>query len=192
MPQLILVRHGQTDWIKQDRIQGSLDIPLNHDGEKEASKISRELSVFKIDGVYSSPALCSVSTACEIVKPHSLKVKKIDGLKELDHGVWQGLLVSDVKKRYKKQYQRWKASLVSSKPPKGESFREAYDRAIGMTQKIMNKHKDENICVVSHNLVLSMIKCHLSKVDLENIWKFVSDKTWWEKFELQDGKIKAG
>ncbi|MEE9499937.1 MAG: histidine phosphatase family protein [Candidatus Omnitrophota bacterium] len=183
MAQLILVRHGETDWNKQKRVQGALDIPLNCEGGEEARRISNELSGFKIDAVYSSPVSCSCSTAHEIATTHSLKVKKIYELNELNHGVWQGLLLKDIKKRYKKQYNTWKSFPTSVRPPKGESVRVAYDRAVSAMHKIVDRHKNESICIVSGDIILSIIKCYLKNIDLERVWKFTPGEPW-EVFEL--------
>ncbi len=184
MTQLILVRHGQTNWDKENRLQGTLDIPLNADGTKEAQKISCELLKFKIHAVYSGSASCSFSTACEIAAPHKLKVKKTEGFNEVNYGVWQGLLIKDIKKRYKKQYGNWKASPVSGGPPNGESVRDAYDRTISAMHKIVDKHKGENICVVSGDMTLSIIRCYLKNADIKEIRKFTPEKIWWETFRL--------
>lgn len=184
MAKLILVRHGQTDWNKQNRVQGSLDIPLNDEGKKEAQNIAGELKGTKIDFLLSSPAACSMATADEIATSHSLKVKAMPELNELNHGVWQGLLLGDVKKRYKKQYNNWRLSPTSARPPRGESTSTAYDRAISAVHKIIDKNKGKNICLVSHDIILSMIKCYHEHTDLKEIWKFIPEKAWWETLEL--------
>ncbi|MBL7156693.1 MAG: histidine phosphatase family protein [Candidatus Omnitrophica bacterium] len=184
MAQLILIRHGQTNWDREKRVQGALDIPLNAEGEKEAQKISVELSKFKIDNIYSSPVSCSVSTAREIAIPHNIKIKKLNELNELNHGVWQGLCIKDIKKRYKKQYNIWKLSPTSGRPPKGESIRDAYDRAISIMHKIVDKHKGEDTCLVSGGIILSLIKCYIKNADVEHIWKITPEEAWWEAFEL--------
>lgn len=183
MAQLILVRHGETDWDKENRVQGTLDIPLNAEGEKEAGRICSELSKFKIDAVYSSPASCSFSTAYKIAATRKLKVKKINELNEIDQGVWQGLLLKDIKKRYKKQYNIWKSAPSSGQPPKGECIRSVYDRAVNAIHKIIDKHKNGSICVVSGDIILSIIKCYLKNIAPERIWKFIPGKAW-EAFEL--------
>ena len=185
MTQLILVCHCQTDWDKEKRIQGSLDIPLNDVGKREAQEISGKLSKFKISAIYSSPAVCSFSTASEIAAPHKLKVKKTDSLSELNQGLWQGLQLSDVKKRYKKQYNAWKTSPASGQPPGGESGKAAYDRAVCAAHKIINNYKDEAVCVVSGNIILSMIKCHFKEIDIKEMWSAIPKKTWWEVLELE-------
>jgi probable phosphoglycerate mutase len=183
MAQLILVKHGETDWNRQNRVQGTLDIPLNGEGENEAKRISDELLTFKIDAVYSSPASCSFHTARKIADTRRLKVKKMNELKELNHGVWQGLLVKDIKKRYKRQYNIWKSSPTAGRPPSGEFMRDACDRAVNAMHKIADRHKDESVCVVSGDIVLSIIKCYLTNIDLEKVWKFVPGKAW-EVFQL--------
>jgi len=184
MSKLILVRHGQTDWDKQNRLQGSLDIPLNSEGKKEAQKISSDLASVEITALYSGSTACSFSTASEIAHGRKIKVKKMNDLNELNHGVWQGLLVSDIKKRYKKQYASWKISPVSGCPPKGEPIRNGYDRVVSAMHKIIDRYKGENVCIVSGGLVISMIKCHLENIDITKIWKLAPEKTWWEAFEI--------
>ena len=184
MAKLILVRHGETDWNKQNRVQGTLDIPLNNTGKEEAQRISGELSKFKIDTICSRSASCGFSTACEIAIPHKLKVRKMDEFNELNHGVWQGLLLKHVKKRYKKQYNMWKASPSSCRPPKGESIRDASDRAVSAIRKIIDKHEGKNICIVSHDMILSIIKCYFKNAALEKMREFVSGKASWEEIEL--------
>ncbi|MFH1594480.1 MAG: histidine phosphatase family protein [Candidatus Omnitrophota bacterium] len=180
MTQLILVRRGQTDWDKQERVQGTLDIPLNNEGKEEAQKISCELSGLKIARIYSSPSCSSLSTASEIALKHELKVKEVPDLSELNCGHWQGLCVKDIKKRYGKQYGLWKASPVSTQPPGGESIKDACDRAISALHKIVDKHSSEKICIVSGDIILSIIKCYLQNEILDNICKTLKKNAWWE------------
>jgi len=184
MTKVILVRHGETEWCAQKRIRGSIDIPLNNEGEKEAQAISRALSKHNIKAVYSSPAACSLATASEIAAHHKVKVHKLPDLKELNLGLWQGLLLKDIKRRYKKQYSTWRNAPTSAQPPGGESTREAYDRALSAMHKLIDKNKDNDICVVSGSITLSIIKCHLKNMNLEEMWKSIPEKTWWETLNI--------
>ena len=184
MAKLILVRHGETEWCRQKRVKGALDIPLNFEGQEQARKIAEELSTLDIRAIYSSSSSCCLSTAREIAVPRKLKIKKAKDLNELNYGVWQGLLEKEVKKRYKKQYGAWKASPASTHPPKGESIREVYDRAVAAMHKIVDRHKNENICIVSHDVVLSLIKCYLDNSDPEKIWELVPGKGISEVFDI--------
>lgn len=184
MTKIVLVRHGETDWCKQKRIRGSIDIPLNEDGAKEARKIAAKLSKLNIKAVYSSNAACSLSTAREIAALHKTKVRKISELGELNLGNWQGLLLAEVKKRFKKQYNTWKSSPASSHPPGGESTKSAYDRTISAMHKLIDRHAGEDICIVSGSITLSMIKSHLKNTNLEKMWESIPAKAWWEVLEL--------
>jgi probable phosphoglycerate mutase len=184
MAKVILVRHGETDWCREKRLRGEMDIPLNSDGKDEAQKIADKLAKMKINAVYSSEAACSFSTASEIASQQKLKPRKVSELNELNLGLWQGLLLKDVKRRYKKQYGAWKSSPVSVHPPGGESTKEAYDRAVSAMQKLIDRHKEENICIVSGSTTLSMIKGHLKNMNLEKMWQSIPPKMWWEVLEI--------
>ena len=184
MAKLILVRHGKTDWNGINRIQGSCDVPLNEEGKADAKRIASELSTIKIDAVYSSSLSRSCETAQMIASKQKLKPKKLKELNELYQGVWQGLCVKDIKKRYKKQYTLWKQSPILAKPPQGESVKEAYDRVVNVVQKITEKHLENTICIVSHEIVISLLKCHFKNEDIANIWKVAPKIGSWEIVDL--------
>jgi len=184
MNTLILVRNGETDWNKVNRIQGTVDIPLNGQGKIDAAKIADDLSKIKIDAIYSSELSRSYETAEIIGEGHNLKPQKIKELNEFNQGLWQGLCLDDIKKRYKKQYAVWKSSPFSSKPPKGESMKEAYDKVVKFVEKLLEKHKDNIICIVSHEIVIALIKYHFKKDCEKNIWDITPKPGAWEIVEI--------
>lgn len=184
MAKLVIVRNCQTDWNKIKRIQGTVDVPLNDEGKAIAERIASELSVEKITAVYSSGLQRSYQTAEIIGQPHKIKPKKVQDLNELNQGVWQGLCQSEIKKRYKKQYSLWRNSPFSTKPPQGESMKDAYDRVVNATQKIIEKHGDDVVCVVAHEVVISLIKCHFTQQDINNMWKTTPGIGVWEALEV--------
>jgi broad specificity phosphatase PhoE len=186
MTQLILVRHGKTDWNTTGRIQGEVDIPLNDEGRRQAKEIAFELSTKKIDAVFSSELSRSFTTAEEIAHTHKLKVKKIKELNELNQGLWQGLVLKEVKKRYKKQYNLWRMDPTLVQPPKGEDIKYVYDRVISFIQKLIDKFGDKSICIVTHEIVIGLIKCHFKGIDLKELWNFTLDRGRWEIIELED------
>lgn len=184
MTTLIIVRSCTTDWNKTKRIQGTVDVPLNEEGKAAAEKISSQLSNLEINCIFSSSLSRSFETAQVIARNHSIKTKKIKELNALNRGLWQGLCVDEIKKRYKKQYSLWMSSPFSTKPPKGEGLKEAYDRVVNTVQKIIDKHKNGIICIVSHNIVISLIKCHFTGQDINKIWSVVPGIGAWEKIEI--------
>lgn len=184
MTQLILVRHGQTDWNKDRRIQGGLDIPLNKSGKLEAEKLARNLSKLDIDAVYSSTLSRSWETAETIAKYHGLSVKRLPELNELNQGVWQGLLIGEIKKRYKKQYNLWSSNPLSVRPPKGETIDEAYKRVVSAARNVISKHKEQSICVVSHEIINTLLKCYFHDLSVEGLWSNLHKQASWEVIQV--------
>lgn len=182
MTKLVIVRSGSTDWNTNKRIQGTVDVPLNRDGRATAEKISSELAGVEIDAVYSSCLSRSYETARIIATRHALKPKKLKELNELNQGLWQGLCEGEIRKRYRKQYSLWRTSPFSTKPPRGEGIKDAYDRVINVVQKIIDKNKGQTVCLVAHEVVIALIKCHLNN-DINTIWQTVPGIGSWEVIE---------
>jgi len=186
MTRLILVRHGQTDWSNINRIQGEVDIPLNSEGLRQAKSVASQTSGEKIDAIFSSQLSRSYVTAEEIARHQKLKVRRLKELNELNQGLWQGLLLTEVKKRYKKQYNLWRQDPTLVQPPKGESIKEAYDRVITLVQKLIDKFPKKTICVVSHEIITGLIKCHFEGLDLKTMWDFTLKKATKEVIEVEE------
>lgn len=167
--QIILVSSASTDWADSKRVQGHLDIPLNANGREQTAKIIQALSGIEIDNVFSSPLLRAFSVASAIAETRGLKVKKIKEFKDLNQGIWQGLLLSEIKKRYEKQFTTWQDNPVSAVFPKGESLFEANRRVVAVLPKILAKAKNKNICIVSHRTIVALIKIYILKLELDNI-----------------------
>jgi phosphoserine phosphatase len=186
MTKLILVRHGQTDWTKVDRVQGTLDIPLNSDGRRTSDSIAEELAGEKIAAVLSSRLSRSSETAERIALKHKLKVSKIKELDEINQGAWEGLLLDDIKKRWKKRFALWKSSPFSITPPKGEGIKDAYDRALSCVHKLIDKYSGETICVVSHGIIITLLKCHFRNLDPDQFWQHVPKPGCWESITISE------
>jgi len=188
MTKFIIVRSGLTDWNTTNRIQGAVDVPLNEDGKLCAGKLAETLSDQTIDALYSSDLSRSYETAQIIGVRHKLKPKRLKELNELDQGLWQGLCEEDIKKRYKKQYGLWRSSPFSTKPPQGEDMKDAYDRIISAVHKIADKYRNGTICIVCHELVISIIKCHFTGQDASEMWNMRPKTGSWEILEIGEEK----
>lgn len=188
MTRLILVRHGETDWSRENRIQGWLDIPLNDKGRRQAIQLANELGRFKIDILYSSPLSRSYETAREIARLQNIKVRKLSALRELNQGIWQGLLVEEARKRYRKTYTCWEDSPLSVSPPKGETIEALRNRVISVVNRLINKHRDRTICLVAHKVINAVIKSHYLKLDLNKLWQILPEEGTWEVLDISDGQ----
>jgi len=173
MVKIILVRHGKTTWNAEGRYQGKMDIPLNEEGREQARRVGEALKDFPICAVYSSPLSRCKDTAKEIAKHHSLEVKVKEGLKEIDHGEWEGMLASEVEKKYPELLRLWKEKPSKVKMPGGESLQDVYDRATAAFREIVREHKDgELIAIVGHDATNKVLMCHLLGTDLDKFWAF--------------------
>jgi len=124
MTKLILVRHGETEWNKDWRYQGQADLPLNKEGRRQALKLAKRLKEEKISAILSSDLKRAYQTANIIAKSHHLRVKKRTALREINYGVFEGLLLEEVKKRYKTILERWWDDPLSTRIPEGETLEE--------------------------------------------------------------------
>src|SRR4051812_47933651 len=99
MSTVVLVRPGCTDFDDQNRIQGTLDLPLNKRGEQQVLQLVDELRQVPLDIIYTSPCEPARSTAIAIGAELEISVKELDGLRNLDQGLWQGLQVDDIRRK---------------------------------------------------------------------------------------------
>src|SRR5881628_3827291 len=99
MTRVVLIRPGSTDYDEQDRIQGTLDIPLNVRGPAEAAHTAEGLRAVALNRIFSCPSASSNDTALIIGKTLGVRVRKLDKLHNLNHGLWQGLQVEEVRRK---------------------------------------------------------------------------------------------
>ena len=128
MLNIVLIRPGSTDYDVQQRIQGSLDIPLNEQGVAEVAELVEQLRDKGIETVYAPVAQPSQQTAQMIAKALDIKWKKVERLENLNQGLWQGMLIEDVRHKQPKVYRQWQEQPENVCPPEGEMLGEADER----------------------------------------------------------------
>jgi len=186
MVTLILVRHGQTDWNKEDRIQGQSDIPLNKEGKRQAEKVARQLSGKKIDAIYTSKLKRAYQTAHIIARAHHLKVVKDERLNEITQGDWEGLTLSEARKRYPVLFEKWLTTPLQTKPPGGESVKSVKKRVIDVLNEIKGRHPSQTVVIVAHEVVNALIKSVCEGIGLEHIWDLHSSNGSYEVIEVKN------
>ena len=140
MTEIILIRHGETEWNAGEIFRGRIDIELNETGIKQAELLAEYLGEVKIDAVYSSPLRRALKTAEMMAAKHKLDVEIAPGLIDFDYGQWQGLPPQEVKDKYKELYAVWMNNPHRVKMPAGESLDEVRQRAIGVVDKVIAKY----------------------------------------------------
>jgi len=181
---LILVRHGETDWNREDRIQGGLDIPLNEVGKKQARGIALELANTPIDYIFSSRLSRAYETAMEIARLHRLQVVTDSRLDELRQGKWEGMKTSEVRVLYPSLHSKWERNPASVTPPGGESVKEISQRTKDFLEENIIPGQGTGV-IVAHKVINALIKSILAKDDsLDLLWEKLPQNAQIERFAL--------
>jgi broad specificity phosphatase PhoE len=162
--ELILIRHGETPWNKEGRIQGLSDIELNEAGIEQARRLALFLKDSDIGAVHASPLKRAYRTAEIINSFHQRKIEVHPELMEMDQGDFEGLSFKELMACEKEFIHRWIADPASVRMPHGESLVELQKRAWPPIEKIIGG--DQNAVVVSHNFTIAAILCHLRNISL--------------------------
>ncbi len=173
MGQLLIVRHGETEWNTEGRVQGHTDVALSQRGEAQAQELSRRLRNVTIDAAYSSDLSRAAETARHILADRKVKLNLTPRLRERYHGVFEGLNVDERQTRYPEQFA---ASLVMDldfAPEGGENVRQTSARMAPIMDEIKSKHLEETVLIVGHGGSLRAGLVTLMGLPIEANWRFV-------------------
>lgn len=175
MLEIILIRHGQTDWNRDRRIMGHRPVPLNPHGRAEARRVARHLKNIPIDAVFTSPMLRAVETAEYLAAERGLKAQLNADLAEIDYGLWVGKTFDEV--MAEEAYAIYHRSPRRAQPPGGEKMTDVRRRAVRFVEGLREKHRKGRIAVISHADVIKTILVHYLGMDLNDLQKFRIDNT---------------
>jgi len=148
MIRVVLIRPGATLYDEQRRIQGSLDVPLSERGRAEAARLVDQLADARIDAIYSAPCASALETAGPVGEALGVRVRRVEELRNLDHGLWQGLQFDEVKRRHLKLFRQWNDDPRCVCPPCGEPIESALGRMRVALKAIVRRHRDGSIGLV--------------------------------------------
>ncbi len=186
MTRIILVRHGETAWNKESRLQGQTDVPLNEVGRRQADLVAQRLDAEPITAAYASDLSRAHETAVVIAKRHQLEVIPVIGLREVSFGEWEGLSRATIREYHEVEYQRWLDNPMEVSPPGGETFSQVQARAHAALIQIASAHPDETILIVAHG---GMIKSIICKYHEGGFWDFPQGNTAVNFLEFAEGEI---
>lgn len=169
---ILLVRHGETDWNVQKKIQGKTDIPLNEAGIKQAEELAEKLVKWErpIVGIYTSRLKRASKTAEIIAKRLEKEYLETDGLEEIDLGLWEGLSWDQAAANFPEEYKIWHDNRRYTRSPKGESYQDLLERFLPALQKIVKDKQSEtgDIVIVTHS------------ADIMTIMSYINDTPFYE------------
>jgi len=161
MCRIILVRSGCTDYDEEERIQGSLELPLNEHGQDQVGEAIEQLIETSFDVVYSSPSDPANSTAKAIAEAYDVPLKEKEGLNNFNYGLWQGLKIEEIQRKFPKIYKQWQQAPETICPPSGETVSDLYERM----KKVLNKpiRKKKSVLIVVSEPLATFLSCLFEK-----------------------------
>jgi broad specificity phosphatase PhoE len=147
--ELILVRHGETDWNRDGRYQGHADPPLNREGRRQARALATQLAGIELDAVYTSDLRRAAETAEIIARERRIPLHRDTGLREVDVGSWSGLTRAEIADRF-----------PGAERHDGESRDAHRERVIRAVTAIAERHAGDRVLIVSHGGSLRAVLSH--------------------------------
>jgi len=154
---LLLVRHGETDYNRNNIIQGTRDVPLNEIGRQQAHDLSERLVDLPIHAAYSSYLQRAYETAQIVARPHDLPVNQYAELNEMDFGNFEGQLYKDVKKLWDVIPEAWDNGEVDRGFENGENPLQVLQRSQAIFKSIIDRHPAETVLVVTHGRLMRIL-----------------------------------
>jgi phosphoserine phosphatase len=184
MTQFYLLRHGTTEWNKDQRFRGRKDIPLSEYGLKEAEAVADVLENEGIDYVCASPLRRSVQTLTPLAKRFGKNVELQESVIDMNFGDWEGVSVEDAEKQYPEMFNTWKHNPEDVTFPGGESLAKVQDRAMSGILELAKKYPDKKVAVCSHRVVTKLVLLGLLGLGPEKFWVFFQNSACINRFSF--------
>ncbi|WDZ96537.1 histidine phosphatase family protein [Herbaspirillum sp. WKF16] len=161
MTDILLIRHGETDWNVDKRIQGHIDIALNEAGRRQASALGAALADEGIDAIFASDLRRAGATAQAVADVTGLNIGVDPGLRERCYGAFEGLRHSEIEEKYPEAYRLWRARDPDARYPAGEreaeTMREFYQRSVQAVLRAIGDGRHRKLAIVTHGGVLECL-----------------------------------
>jgi broad specificity phosphatase PhoE len=162
---VLLIRHGATTLSAEDRFAGSTDVELSELGRSQARSLGERLASQRLAAVYASPMKRVLETARLVAAPQGLEPIVRDGLREIDHGHWEGLTRAEVERRFRVEYETWEEDPFTFAPEQGESGVAVLARALPVLREIVTSNAGKIVAVVSHKATIRLLLSSVLGID---------------------------
>jgi broad specificity phosphatase PhoE len=170
---IYLVRHGLTEWNREKRFQGHLDVPLSAEGREQALQVAAWLALqpVRFTALYSSDLARAAQTAVTIGDRLGLHPNFSPELREIFCGRWQGLSVQDIESQYPGQLAEWHEQVDRFTLPGGECVLDVQKRTFAFYRRILRRHRGEAVIIVSHGVALAALQSAIHGWDIIDTWR---------------------
>ena len=167
MTTLLLVRHGETDWNRENRFQGHADPPLNDLGRRQARELAEALAADPPAAVYTSPLRRARETAAIVADRLGLPLAEVEALREIDVGEWMGLTRAEVEQRYPEDFRRWIG--FGQGWQRGETYEQLAERVVPALLALAERHRGDRVLAVTHGGPLRVAQAFAEGVETVEI-----------------------
>jgi 2,3-bisphosphoglycerate-dependent phosphoglycerate mutase len=189
---LLLIRHGQSTWNREHRIQGQLDPPLSEEGRRQAALLGARLAGRKFVGFYASDLKRALETAEVIGKSVGLRPEPATSLREIFLGEWEGLRTEEIAERYPQAWSRWVEEPDWDVVPGGEGAA-IFDARVGRAlDEIVQRHQQGDVLVVTHGGVIQIALHRIVGRPPQGLFPFKIQNASISLLEKRDGRTIIG
>lgn len=164
---LLLVRHGETQWNLDQRVQGHHDVPLTERGIEQAQRLAFWLSQEPIPAIYSSDLQRARVTA-EVLAQGKIPVTTDARFREGSFGLFEGLTTTEIRDRYPEEFRLWRESAVEHRPPGGETLEDLQERCVAGARDALARHGGETLMIVAHGGPVRVLVCGLLGMEMRH------------------------
>lgn len=182
---LICMRHGQTPWNLEHRIQGHTDIPLDERGHAQAQALAERLSALPLAAVYVSPLQRAYDTGAHIAERNHCPLIREEALIERYFGTWEGRRMEDVAREEPEAWKTWVEAPELCPIPQSESMQNVMERTVRLSERLLEKHAGETLVLVTHANPLRMLLSHYTGLPVSCMYKVRTDNCSYTEFCMQ-------
>ena len=187
MPRYVLIRHGESVWNGERRIQGNQDPALSDRGRQQADLLVAGLAARlpkSVAAVYTSPLRRAVETAERIAGAFDLPIVPEPDFREMRLGRWEGMTVAEIQAAFPGTYERWLADPLAHPAPGGENLEAFFARVVGAFTRMRESRPGADGILVSHGGVVKALLCHVLGLDMRALFRIKQDNTAINQIEL--------
>ncbi len=186
MTEIIIIRHGETEWNKTGRFQGHSDVPLSAEGRAQAAALGRNLALDHVAAIYASDLTRAMETAAPLAKRFGLEVISDPLLRELNFGAWEGRNFNDVNAENPNAMKNFYTDPEQADIPESEPFPEFQRRVAGRVREIVAQERGKRIVIVSHGASIRILLADILAMPIRSIWHISQLNTAVNKIRFED------
>jgi alpha-ribazole phosphatase len=192
MALITLIRHGESIWNGERRIQGNQDPPLSPRGWRQAALLAARLGAHlsrRPAALYASPLRRAVETAEVVAAAVSLPVMTESGLREMALGSWEGRTVPEIQAASPGAYEAWLKDPQAHPAPGGERLQAFADRVVAAFERLQGIHPGADLILVAHGGPIKALLCHILGLEVRSLFRIKQDNTALSAVEV-DGETR--